>query len=277
MSGEKSNFEFLEAYDRRLAALARQAETYVYTDPESALFKLRLSIETLARTLLEGHPDDAATADLGKMLATLQREGVLPRREADNMHAIRRDGNAAIHGGVTPAPTALRRLRDLHGICAWYCRRHRRRPEIGIRKFTPPPPEHTYRRKSLERAERLEDDIERRRHETREALMLFGTNGDTEQESQRLRRELEALHRVAAAAGEPPVDVDSVVLIMAMEIERLLEHPQLGLTSREAKAEAERQLEAVKQQLDDHERQFQAERAALEGTPQGMALRSRSV
>ena len=37
------NFDFLIKYDDRVAHLARQAEAYVHSDPDSALFKLRLN------------------------------------------------------------------------------------------------------------------------------------------------------------------------------------------------------------------------------------------
>ena len=47
------NFDFMENYDRRVGRLAGQAERYVYSDPESCLFKLRLMVETMARTLIE--------------------------------------------------------------------------------------------------------------------------------------------------------------------------------------------------------------------------------
>ena len=43
MSGEpRTNFGFLDRCDPRVAHLARQAEHYGHTDPDSCLFKLRL-------------------------------------------------------------------------------------------------------------------------------------------------------------------------------------------------------------------------------------------
>ena len=47
MTGKGTNFGFLDRCDDRVAHLARQAERYVYTDPDSCLFKLRLMIETM--------------------------------------------------------------------------------------------------------------------------------------------------------------------------------------------------------------------------------------
>jgi type I restriction enzyme R subunit len=260
------NFEFLDTYDGRVAKLARQAEDYVYLDPDSCLFKLRLIIETMARTVVELQSPNYATSDLGTMLGALQRSGILPRSTADSMHAIRRDGNAAVHGSITPSPTAMRRLHDLHRLSRWYCATVKRGAKVRIREFIPPSmPASTGRRERavIAEAERLEDDIEQRRRATRESLLLFESDVEAERESARLRKELEALHRVALEAGEPLVDADSVVLLMAMEIEQLLEHPRLGMTSREAKQEAEKQLDAVKRQLDEHEQEYAAERARL--------------
>ena len=52
MTEKGTNFGFLDRCDDRVAHLARQAERYVYTDPDSCLFKLRLMIETMAKRLV---------------------------------------------------------------------------------------------------------------------------------------------------------------------------------------------------------------------------------
>ena len=43
---DHGNFSFLEGFDPGLGKLARDAEQYVYSDPDSCLFKLRIMIET---------------------------------------------------------------------------------------------------------------------------------------------------------------------------------------------------------------------------------------
>ena len=45
MTEQETNFQFLERFDKRVAQLAKQAEEYVHTDPDSCMFKLRLMIE----------------------------------------------------------------------------------------------------------------------------------------------------------------------------------------------------------------------------------------
>lgn len=262
-----SNFEFLKACDKAMAQLSRQAESYVYTDPESCLFKLRLMIETMAKRLAQMHLPELVSEDLAVMLSRLERVGALDRSRADVMHAIRRDGNQAVHGGRTPIPTALRRLREAHSISRWFVqsmsrdgRKVRSGPFVEPAK---PAAMSGVQRETIEQAEKLEDRIEQERATTRRALMLYEDHEEAAREAGRLRQELEALDRVASEAGEPLVDKDSVMLIMAMEIEHLLEHPRLGLTTREAKKEAERQFEAARSALEARERSYRAEREAL--------------
>ena len=99
-----TNFDFLDKFDKRVARLAKQAEQYVHTDPDSCMFKLRLMVETMAKKLTSLQMRGDISKDLGAMLGALERSGIVPRRQADSMHAIRRDGNAAVrldgeHGG----------------------------------------------------------------------------------------------------------------------------------------------------------------------------------
>jgi len=260
------NFEFMNDFDKRLRLLAKHAETYVHTDPDSCLFKLRLMIETMARRLVEMQMPDRVSDDLSRMLQSLERSGTIPRREADDMHAIRRDGNAAIHGAPMPATTAMRRLRDAHRLSGWYCRTIKRGAKVRLDAFVAPGRSRDASarvRAAMKRAEHLEDEIETRRQQTRSALLLFDTDEQAEQEATRLRSELDALSRVAAAAGEPLVDADSVALIMAMDLEQLLEDNRLGVTVREAKRSAEQQLDDVKRHFEEHEQEYAQERSRL--------------
>ena len=260
------NFEFLEARDKWLALLGRHAEGYVYSDPDSCLFKLRLMVETVAKQLASDHAPDALEEDLGTMLARLERVGAVRRNRADTMHAIRRDGNAAVHGRRMPIPTAMRRLRDAHGILKWYAQELGGGRRVRTGPFEPPPKPTAMTsgaKRALDEAEKLEDLIEQRRAKTRLALTLFADEDEAKSEGERFRSEIEALSEVSAAAGEPEVDAESVMLIMAMELEVLLTHPKLGLSGKAAKAEACRQMERAKAELDAEERRFAAERDLL--------------
>jgi hypothetical protein len=262
---QPSNFDFLEKYDDRVTHLARQAELYVHSDPDSALFKLRLMVEIMARTLIEMQVPELVDSDLSVMLRSLQRSGLLTRREADDMHAIRRDGNAAVHGYDSTTPTAMRRLRDAWRLSRWYAKIVRRGAKIKVDEFKPPTPpvEDASQRAARLRAEALEEAVEARRDRTREALLLFGDQDDITAMRWRLRGELRALEGVAAAAGEPIVDADFVALVMAMDLEQILEHPAWGQSSQEAKANVEAQFEAFKDAHGDAEAAYLRERAEL--------------
>lgn len=262
MSKPKSNFTYLDPFDPRVAHLAEQAERYVHEDPEACLFKLRLMIETMAKTLAQIRMARLVSADLGAVLGTLEREGLLSRKDADRMHAIRRDGNAAVHGDALPGPTAMRRLRDAHRIGGWYARMIKRGAKVSLPEFVPPEPV-TAPTEDHARAEVIEDELEKVRQETRDALLVFRDDEDLENVVGQLRGELEALDVIAIAAGEPLVDADFVSLVMAMDLEQVFEHPRYGLDSQAARKEAEAQLRAVKKGLDEREQRYLDERQAL--------------
>jgi type I restriction enzyme R subunit len=266
VTDENTNFSFLDRCDDRVAHLARQAEHYVHSDPDSCLFKLRLMIETMAKRLVSMSAPDMVDADLSSMLGILERLGTLPRRQADGMHAIRRDGNAAVHGNSTPTPTAMRRLKDAHGLSGWYARNIRRGSRVDTGNFVPPPAPYKAGGKESDLnsdIEALEDRIEGQRRRTREALMLFREDEDPEGVRKRYRVELKALEMVAAAAGEPMVDAEFVALVMAMDLEALFEHPAFGSDSREARRNAESQLATVKAELERNEQDYLTKRADL--------------
>ena len=260
-----SNFRFLEGLDPRLSKLGKQAECYVHSDPEACLFKLRLMVEMMASTLARITLGNALPPELGVTLGELERTGVLPRSEADQMHAIRRDGNSAVHGGVSPPSTALRRLRDAYALSHWYSRSMTHDAQQLADPFHSPKTiaADNVVNPQVAAAETLEDQIAQRRRRTRQALMLFSDEHERQILSARYRSELEGLDAVAATAGESDIDAESMAIIMALELEQLLEHPTFGRASRDARREAEAQLAAVKRRLDDQESLFREARERL--------------
>lgn len=266
MSKNETNFQFLERFDKRVARLAKQAEKYVHTDPDSRMFKLRLMVETMAKKLTALQMRGDISKDLGAMLGALERSGTLPRRQADTMHAIRRDGNAAVHGSPTPVPTAMRRLSEAYKISGWFCKMMKRGTKIQLDVFDPPDPPVPIDQQTKQlhgQIDALEESIEQRRLATRESLLMFGPQEDVAEVTRRITEELKALDNVAAAAGEPTIDADFVALVMAMDLEQIEEDPRHGVDSRQAKREAEEQLEGIKIHLAQREKEFLAERTFL--------------
>ncbi len=266
LNNNETNFQFLERFDSRVAELAKQAEEYVHSDPDSCMFKLRLMVETMAKKLTSLQMRGDISKDLGAMLGALERGGIVPRRQADSMHAIRRDGNAAVHGNPTPVPTAMRRLREAYKISGWFCKMVKRGSKVTLSEFHPPEPPAPFDTETETlhtRIDELEESIEQRRAVTRESLLMFGPQEDVPEVSRRIVEELKALDDVAAAAGEPIIDADFVALVMAMDLEQIEEDPRHGGDSRQARREAEQQLDGIKQQLAEREEAFLAERTYL--------------
>lgn len=266
MKKNETNFQFLERFDKRVAQLAKQAEEYVHTDPDSCMFKLRLMVETMAKKLTSLQMRGDISKDLGAMLGALERGGIVPRRQADSMHAIRRDGNAAVHGSPTPVPTAMRRLHEAYKISGWFCKIIKRGSKVNLETFQPPDPPLPIDQATETlhgKIDVLEESIEKRRVATRESLLMFGPQEDVQEVTRRIVEELKALDNVAAAAGEPTIDADFVALVMAMDLEQIEEDPRHGGNSRQARREAEQQLEGIKKHLAEREEAFLAERTFL--------------
>ena len=71
------NFGFLGVHDPLLVRLAAQAEGYVFSDPETAIFKLRTWVETLAKQIaVTARLPDVATLDLLGLLRLLKRRAI---------------------------------------------------------------------------------------------------------------------------------------------------------------------------------------------------------
>ncbi|MDA1008671.1 MAG: DUF4145 domain-containing protein [Planctomycetota bacterium] len=263
MTTDPDNFSFLDSFDQRLTRIARQAEGYVHSDPESCLFKLRLLIETMAQTLVRTNIPSAPSTDLGAMLSQLERGRILDRRQADHMHAIRRDGNAAVHGIAAPSATAMRRLRDAHGLAQWFARMLKRGAKVDRREFVMPPAPTQEMAIAQRDGEALEDKIDTQRDRTRGALLLFRDHAELEYWAPRLRSELEALSEVAAVAGETSIDSETVEIMMMLELEQLMEHPVMGTTARGAHKEATVALTEVRRSLDARESDYAHERERI--------------
>ncbi len=134
------NFGFLAVHDPLLVRLAAQAEAYVFSDPETALFKLRQWVEILAKQIAgTAHLTDAPTLDLLSLLRRLGDSGYLPREVADLLHTIRSSGNRAVHDAAATQGEALRCLRFAHKAAIWFHRAYGGDPAWAYKPFLPPP------------------------------------------------------------------------------------------------------------------------------------------
>jgi len=113
------NFGFLLEHDHELVLLGAQAESYVYTDPNAAMYKARLFGELLTRLLvrLTGcRVDGNRQVD---RINALHRSGVLVPEVKNWFEAVRSLGNKAAHDHYRRARSALAAVENCFRLADW--------------------------------------------------------------------------------------------------------------------------------------------------------------
>ena len=98
----KSNYEFLKAYWPALSEIGKTAESYLYSDPNSCIYRLGLFGELVVKEIfaawqlpLPGNDDTQA----GR-IRVLKRERLLPPNMDDILYAQRKWRNDAVYAGL---------------------------------------------------------------------------------------------------------------------------------------------------------------------------------
>jgi len=151
------NFEFLRPQHAELADLAGFAEHYLFSDPESALVKLRTFAEFLVTSLYHQHRLDRG--DARTQLDLLSQENfraVTPKVVVDKLHLLRQRGNNAAHGSLDGDGTSLVQslLMDTHDIARWMYINLSKAKLTDIPAFQMPTPEQLDTKGALKRAKR---------------------------------------------------------------------------------------------------------------------------
>jgi len=114
------NFEFLRTRWPELAGLGGFAEAYAHTDPTGAIGKLRTFCEEAAKTIYhELRLPKLFRPDLIDLLNSASFKAAVPKVVDSKMHALRIEGNRAIHGGTGDATDALRLLKEAFDLGRW--------------------------------------------------------------------------------------------------------------------------------------------------------------
>ncbi len=114
------NFEFLRPHWPELAALGGFAEAYAHGDPLGALAKLRTFCEQVAKDLHQRlRLPRLIRPNLIELLDDTAFKSAVPRVVVSKMHALRVEGNRAVHAGTGDTTTALRVLKDAHEVSRW--------------------------------------------------------------------------------------------------------------------------------------------------------------
>lgn len=136
----KSNFNFLVKEYPILANLGVLSERYIYDDPNTALFKMRLYGEKMVETIFEIHHLDFPYENTAfRRLELLKDESILEDNILGLFHTIRKSGNQAVHAGKQAEESAMGLLFSSFKIAKWFYETYSDvASDISSIKFHPP-------------------------------------------------------------------------------------------------------------------------------------------
>ena len=120
--GESPNFEFLRDHDPLLVRYTAQAETYVFSDPNTALIKLRQFAELLAKQVGARIGSYSPDEEFLSLIRRLEDRRILTREVANLFHAVRKAGNDAVHNHAGTRREALQQLKFARQLGVWFHR-----------------------------------------------------------------------------------------------------------------------------------------------------------
>lgn len=201
------NFDFLREHNRELADLGGFAERYAYTDPASALVKLRLFGENLVADFFAHHqiPHIPQSTFL-ELLRTLEQNNLVPSVVLNKLHALRMQGNQAAHGkpGAISSQTAMWILQEAFDLAKWFALTVHANNEVREMEFQTPA---------------QEDSKAGIKRQKKEALQKLA---DQEAQMQQLLQVLETT-RLKAATAEKTLDEQKAILAQANQAASALE------------------------------------------------------
>ena len=118
----RSNFEFLKNVEPHvLYRIAYLAETYLYTDPNGCLMKLRQFAEVMVNEVFQiehiALPYDNNQAN---RISALKREGIIEHQLGSILNQLRQRGNEAAHAGFDSVSSAKTNLQMAYKLAQWY-------------------------------------------------------------------------------------------------------------------------------------------------------------
>lgn len=139
-----SNFSFLEKEFPVLHNIASAAEYNLYSDPVTALFKLRLFGEKITNFVYETHSlaarAEPAEASFHNKIKILEDEAIYQSNIASLVHTIKHRGNIAVHQSKGTVDEAKTILFSAFKLAKWFYESYSEENlKIGDLKFSPPP------------------------------------------------------------------------------------------------------------------------------------------
>ena len=118
----KSNFEFLNRYWPVLAQLGANAENYLYSDPNTCIYKLGMFSERLVQEILVfEHIDEPQTDNThANHIRLLKRASLLPYEIDNTLYLLRKTRNSAVHTGTDSVDEAKMLLSMTYNLAVWF-------------------------------------------------------------------------------------------------------------------------------------------------------------
>jgi type I restriction enzyme R subunit len=116
------NFGFLIDHEPLLVLDGTEAEAYIYSDPNTALFKARKFGETLAEKLVAAGRIPVSGNSQYARLAALARDGLIKASQREQFDELRAMGNLAVHTHYGEVRAALDAVRSCFMLGSWYYR-----------------------------------------------------------------------------------------------------------------------------------------------------------
>ncbi|MEZ9281806.1 AAA family ATPase [Vibrio cyclitrophicus] len=161
-----SNFTFLNDSYSRLSGLAYQAESYIFSDPQTSAFKLRAYTELMVEYIYShlGLESDDNTDLFSRLSNQCFRDVVVSEIQA-KLHFLRKEGNKAVHNNAIFKPSdAMFLTKEAYLVGRWFSQTMQH-GYLFIPDFVPPSPTEDLYRTLEQKNEQLKADLANRAQE----------------------------------------------------------------------------------------------------------------
>lgn len=203
-----TNFEFLRPRWPELAGLGGFAEAYAHSDPASALGKLRSFGEQLVLAVYhELRLPKVARANLIDLLDDSTFRSAVPPVVLSKLHALRREGNRAVHGNQGTTSTALVLLREAFDLGRWFFLTYKAGTADQIGSYAEPPQGGVEGAEKRREKRAILERVASQEAQMQKLLEDLSTARDQAAKAEATAVELEHLRAQAAVAGQVTADV----------------------------------------------------------------------
>ncbi len=115
-----SNFVFLKSKYPFLFKTAELAETYLYSDPNSSIYKIGLFAENIVSIMIKLNNITYVDDTLKNKIWGLKKENLLPKEIDSILYSLRKNRNGAVHENLDDTETAKDLLKLAHTFAIWF-------------------------------------------------------------------------------------------------------------------------------------------------------------